>query len=231
MKTVGMSSAFFGQYRGVARIVSRYWSAYGGWHGLIRSPYFHVSVLLVLLFHNTWLNRPWFSSPLAILPNLLGFSLAGLAIWLAVGDEKFRQLLLEKESGERHSSFVLTSASFVHFVIVQFSALIYALGAQSLAYDVTPCSYVGKALLLVALPMNFFYKFSGFAGFIGFLLFVYALFSGVAATFQVFRMVKIFETVVNHPAFKAKKKPESRSIGPRLRNRFVVRNRIRRNVP
>ncbi len=223
--------AFFGQYRGIARIVLRYWTAYGGWSGLIRSPYFHLSVFLVLLFHDAWLNKPWYSSPLAILPNLLGFSLGGLAIWLAFGDERFRQLLLEKESGEQHSTYVLTSASFVHFVIVQFSALIYALGAQSLAYDVTPCSLVGKVLASVGLPIDFFYGFNGYAGFIGFLLFVYALFSGIAATFQVFRMVTLFEIVVNHPAFKSVKKPVKRSLIFRQGVRHVVRSRIRRNIP
>ncbi len=201
---------FFIQYRGTIKIVLRYWDAYGGWSDLIRSPYLHASIALTLIFHDAWLNKPWHLSPIAILPNLLGFSLGGLAIWLAFGDDNFRQLLLEKENNDQHSSYVQSSASFVHFVIIQFLALIYAIGFQSLSYDVQKESPTEKTLTLLGLSSDFFYSLYNYTSFVGFLFFIYSLFSGVAATLHVFRMVTIFEKVANHPAYKIQKKQPKR---------------------
>jgi hypothetical protein len=161
------------------------------------------------LLHDAWIAKPWFSMPISILPNLLGFSLGGLAIWLAFGDEKFRSLLLQKDEGEDHSSYVIASSSFVHFVIIQFLALIFAICSQVLNYVVTEDSITGLILKKFGLPINFFCSWYPYTGAFGFLIFLYALLSGVAATFQVFRLVTLFEKVSNHPAFKTKNESTS----------------------
>ncbi|MGZ4953596.1 MAG: hypothetical protein ACXV8Q_00670 [Methylobacter sp.] len=197
------SKDFFAQYKGVARIIGRYWSAYGGWWGLLTSPYFHFSILVTLVLHDSWLNSSWYSIPISVLPNLIGFSLGGLAIWLAFGDDRFRNLLLDKEESEKHSAYVVTSSSFVHFVFIQFSALLFAICAQALNYSVNDGSFVAHFLNKLSLPINYFSSWRPYASGIGFLLFVYALLSGIAATFQVFRMITLFEKINNHVFFKS----------------------------
>ena len=106
-------------YESSYEIFQYYWNTYGGWRALLSSPYLHVALFLLLLTNHQWISRDWWDQSLAILPNLLGFSLGGFAIFLGLGDEQFRAVLAEKDEKESNSAYTLVSATFVHFILIQ----------------------------------------------------------------------------------------------------------------
>lgn len=172
-------------YSNVANIFLRYWRAYGGSKALMRSPYFHASVVLLALTQHTWTKVDWWVDVLAALPNLLGFSLAGFAIFIGFGDERFRALLAEPEDNPSQPTiYVSLCATFVHFILVQIFALIYAVVAKSWSFYAAWMN-----------PVQDFLPFmNSVAGGIGYGLFIYALTSVLAATMHVFRIASMYES-------------------------------------
>ena len=74
-------------------IFSRYWHAYGGFSALMTSYYFWISILISCLLYPFWSREGWWDDVLGIMPDLVGFSLGGFAMWIAIGDDSFRQLI------------------------------------------------------------------------------------------------------------------------------------------
>ena len=62
------------QYSGVKKIYKKYWSAYGGWGALIKSPYVHFSAILALVAHNYIESGEWADYALSIIPNFTPIS-------------------------------------------------------------------------------------------------------------------------------------------------------------
>lgn len=121
-------------------------------------------------------DDPWWGTALSTLPNLLGFTLAGFTIWLGFGDEKFKELI-SGSTPEKTSVFMGVSAAFAHFVIIQIIALIFALWAKAMAFDLPEHCWLKSYIRPIAL--------AGHA--IGFLAFLYAIMSALAATLGVLR--------------------------------------------
>lgn len=90
-----------GMYKGVLNIFGTYWRAYGGWIALLKSPYFHAALVLLALTFHTWTAEDWWEDVTSVLPNLLGFTLGGFAIFIGFGDERFRALLAEPEEDKQ----------------------------------------------------------------------------------------------------------------------------------
>lgn len=174
-------------YKGVSRIFGVYWKAYGGWHALVRSPYFHVAFLLLLVTPNTWLAKDWWADVISALPNLLGFTLGGFAIFIGFGDERFRQLLadpeMDDEGNERPTIYVSLCATFVHFIIIQLAALIYAVIAKAWWFYVPWPACIAEIIPVVRSVLWA----------CGYGLFLYALTSVLAATMHVFRIANMYE--------------------------------------
>ena len=179
-------------YKGVFGIYARYWSAYGGAKALFRSFYFHLTLFLILVTFNTWIKptcgvetcTAWWDQSLSVLPNLLGFTLGGFAIFIGFGDDKFlRRLSKSKKDTKTPTAYVAFCASFVHFILVQALALICAAVAKSWWF------YAGwMDPIRTWLPwMNFI------GGAIGYGLFLYSLSLVIAATFHVFRIATMYE--------------------------------------
>ncbi len=164
-------------YTGTLNIFVKYWQAYGGAKALIKSPYLHLAFLLLLITSHFWLTDKWWEQSISILPNLLGFSLGGFAMFLGFGDEKFRAILAESDGNNETSPYESLCASFVHFIVVQFLALTIALIAKSLDFWM-PMPELMRQMLIWC---EFF--FSG----LGYLLFFYSITSMLAATMAVFR--------------------------------------------
>jgi len=108
---------------------------------------------------------------------VLGFSLAGYAIWLALGDERFRSLISETEEG-KPSPFMQVNAAFVHFMLLQVLSLIVALLFK--AY------FDGESLQGIVVILSS----------AGFLIFVYSLLCVLAATFAILRVSSWYERFV-----------------------------------
>lgn len=179
-------------YAGVVDLFGQYWKAYGGLRALARSFYLHAALLLVAFTPFTWLAptcltgspcTAWWDQSMSILPNLLGFTLGGFAIFIGFGDEKFRALLAEPEdSPDTPTVYVELCTTFVHFILVQIAALILAVIAKAWWFY-TPLMDPFRAYL----PW-----LNGIAGAIGYGCFLYALMSIVAATMHVFRIAGLY---------------------------------------
>ncbi|WP_421789898.1 hypothetical protein [Hyphobacterium sp.] len=91
----------------------------------------------------------WPDIGLAILPSLLGFTLGGMAILLAVaGTEQFKRIFGE---GKDDSLFVKELASMFHFVFIQSVAIIVFIVVKY--SDMIFISYIGFFLLIYSLSM------------------------------------------------------------------------------
>lgn len=179
-------------YAGTRKIYKQYWTAYGGWKELVRSFYLLVALVLLPLTLPTWWTptwengqwSAWWDHSLSVLPNLLGFTLGGFAIFLGFGDEKFRQLLSESDDGEaiEEIAYVGLCATFVHFIVIQTLALLFAVVAKSWWFYAE-----WMAPLRAYLPF-----LNALGGAFGYGLFMYALTSVIAATMHVFRIAILY---------------------------------------
>lgn len=175
-------------YRGTLDIFGRYWAAYGGARSLARSFYLHIAIVLLLMTVHTWLApvcdkegvcTGWWEQSLSVLPNLLGFTLGGFAIFMSFGDDRFRSLLAmpSKDPG-KPTVYVEVCSAFVHFIVVQVLALIFAVLAKSWVFYAAWMNPVREFLPYL----------NAIGGFFGYGLFLYAITSVLAATMQVFRI-------------------------------------------
>jgi len=172
-------------YRDVWEVIGRYWAIYGGLAALLRSPYFHLSVVLTAMTADSWLYDRWWTTTISILPNLLGFTLGGFAIFLGFGDEKFKEIIAGNDPGEsRHSSpYLSVSATFLHFVVVQVAALLWAIVASALHFDPpdSRVAFVGQLLGILG-------------GALGYWLLLYSICVAVAAGFAIFRVAGWYDS-------------------------------------
>lgn len=152
-----------------------YWESYGGFGAILKSRYFWYSVLVSFIcFPLFWScdssdSSKWFDLPLSVLPNILGFTLGGYAILLAFGDKAFLKLFMKQSKRLKHTLYMELNASIVHFIIIQFIALIYS---------------------VISYSWNITY---GIIAHVGFFFFIYAIATGMAATFSIFRLSYLYE--------------------------------------
>lgn len=172
---------------------SRYWSAYGGWKALRSSKYLWTAVVCSAFTAPIWLKEPWWDTPLAVLPNLLGFTLGGYALLVSFGDEKFKAFLIEAEVKEKTSAFMTVSAAFIHFILVQASALLVAILAR--AFFTIPNEWIAALGNESPRPhaQELALQFAvGAWWWFGFLLFLYSITSIVAVGMAVFEVTGWF---------------------------------------
>lgn len=175
------------QYAGVTKILRRYWSAYGGWSALASSPYVHISIVLCALTAGFWSVKDWWTHALQVLPNLLGFTLGGFAVFLGFGDEKFRSLIAGSDParGARYSPYLSVSATFLHFVLLQVVALLWA--------AITGALHEFRWDFLWSLGAWVWWVDLLFRA-VGYWLFIYSLMSAAAAALAVFRFASMFDS-------------------------------------
>lgn len=158
------------QYRGFCEIFSCYWRSYGGLNSLLASPYLHLAFLVNILTYPRWIVQDWQSDVIDVIPNLLGFSLGGYAILLALGSAPFIKLIVESDVPEHQSYCMLVNVSFLHFIVVQITAMVLAL-LGDLAYS------IGMGAVFA---------------FLSYWIFIYAFFAALAATIAIFRLARVY---------------------------------------
>ncbi|NAZ69523.1 hypothetical protein [Vibrio toranzoniae] len=162
--------------------LKEYWLAYGGWKALFSSKYFLGAIALNLLLFNSWysIESKWWETVLAITPNFLGFTLGGFAMWVAIGDEKFKGLIAGIDEDEDEiSPYMEVNATFTHFLILQIIALILAIIAKN--FDSVVISEPAMAVTARI------YAFSAH------LMFVYALLTTLAAVLAILKVAKWYD--------------------------------------
>lgn len=171
-------------------IFKLYWNAYGGFHAFWASYYFLIPLIITLFCRNHWLNnKEWINDPLTILPSLLGFTLAGYAMWLSVGNEKLKILLSSKFNKKKneYSFFMQINSSFIHFVIFQIIALIlvYFLKYNDIDYFI---KIIEEHYILFNSTIAVLDFIGNLFNAIGFFLFIYSIFTMLATVLGIFRI-------------------------------------------
>jgi len=172
-------------YQDVAEIFACFWQAYGGWRALIKSPYLHLAVLVTGITYKFWSQPLWWEQVISVIPSLLGFTLGGFAIFIGLGDGKFRALLAkpDKDNSNEPDLYIELCSSFVHFILIQVLSLIAALLAKSWWFY-SPWSNLFQQILPILNLLG---------GAIGYGLFLYAITSILAATMHIFRIATWYE--------------------------------------
>ncbi|ELV8717712.1 hypothetical protein QNE87_002320 [Vibrio vulnificus] len=190
------------------RILKRYWKAYGGFSAIYKSVFFHVSILLSAILYPAWSAKGWWDTVLGVMPNLLGFTLGGFAMWVAIGDENFKATIAGSNSKDEISPFMAVNATFAHFIFLQILSILLAVINK--AYSLTlPLDHVlvyiwGDYLNYATLT---FYYFSYF-------IFIYALLSSLASVIALFRVSYWYDDY------------QSSGLGEKIRTALEQENRI-----
>ena len=131
-------------YASVLKLLTTYFEAYGGGRALVRSPYVHTAVVLTIITKSLWTQPGWWELTLAIIPNLVGFTLSGYAVVITIGDKQLKEAMVQKTSN-RPSAFRAYNTTFFHFIIIMLLSIILALIAKSrpLSYFFGPASSQG----------------------------------------------------------------------------------------
>lgn len=112
--------------------INRYWKLYGGWRALLRSPYIYLAAIFAVALFPFWkpcAEPTWADMSISILPSLMGFSIAGMAIMLAFSHPQSLQAITQK--GKDDSYFLKMGANLCHFLVVQVFALLLAILAKA----------------------------------------------------------------------------------------------------
>ncbi|HBP1943291.1 TPA: hypothetical protein L5W14_001307 [Pseudomonas aeruginosa] len=176
-------------WKSVFEIWGSYWGLYGGVRALLSSPYFHVSCLVTLMAFGFWSKPGWWELAITIAPTFLGFSLAGLAVFFSMNDEKFKRLIVYKDAEDPSSPFLDIVVAFIHFVVWQAFAFLVAMVTKSLFFrwDAAP------EWFLSLLPVGNLVVWG-----VGFLILTYATLLLLAATFAIFRAARWYEQHVTN---------------------------------
>ncbi len=117
------------------------------------------------------------------MPNLLGFSLGGLAILIGVIQPETMAILAAKEKATSITTMSKFTATFTHFVLVQATCLFLAILCRATCWE---SSLEPERQLSAWSPQFFAWGFS-------WLVFVYALTLTFATSIEVFRFSEILQ--------------------------------------
>jgi hypothetical protein len=175
--------------------IAEYWRCYGGVRALVRSPYLHMALAAAIVLSPAWYSREWWNTVTAVLPNIVGFSIGGYAIWIGFGDERFKAIIAGPSATSEISPYMRVSATFSHFVVVQLAAIAWAIGAGAFYFDAS--DYAWARAIARGLGTNWSHiatVLRVLGGFFGFWLFMYALTSALATVFAIFEVAGWYDS-------------------------------------
>lgn len=188
------------EYRSVAKDIGDYIRCYGGISRMVLAPYAHAALLGTLACYGIWTSNRWFDLPLAVLPALLGFTLAAYALLLGFGDDRFRSFLAERDPEEpagtrgdpyAHNLLLRISAIFLHFVVVQIVALTLAIFASS------------HPLASLHVHVKWAYVARTGVAFAGFFMFALSISSSLLAALNIFHATRWYVQFKTEPGQKS----------------------------
>jgi hypothetical protein len=162
-------------YRSISRNFQIYWESYGKWKALFESPFLYASLVFSLPIY--WgfskIFTAWYDTVIDIIPSILGFTIAGYAFLLSIGNREFWNALKGRRADENNepSPYMKVNGAFVHFTVLNFFSILYAL--------------IAKVLELR----------QGWFSYVGVFIFIYALFSALAIVFQIIALADCFDKI------------------------------------
>lgn len=159
---------------------------YGGWKTFFTSRYVWASVFITALSFGAWGTLEWPKAPLTALPSIISFSIGSFAIWLGFGSDHFKYIISRIELAENKNGYSVVNSTFVHFILVQATCILYALTFQAISLfplnsQLTQAfkSAFGTAPIII---INFI------SSFFGYFLFVYSICLIFAVTLSIYRV-------------------------------------------
>jgi hypothetical protein len=187
----GNESKRVSQVKEAKGALGRYFTAYGGWLALIKSPFLWCAAAVSILLIPTW-NTDWAAnSVLSVVPAMLGFSIAAFTFSLGIGTDKFRILMGRRFNGQ--SIVGALSVSFVHFVVVQVVSLLFSFVARShwVAFFLGVVGVEWQSL--PSIVQLFLSASRWLLGGISTLIFVYAILCALPAIFGIYDAASSFQ--------------------------------------
>jgi hypothetical protein len=186
--------------RRIVRHFPKYFVIYGGFNAMATSAYFWGAAVLTALCYKYFANPDWWGLVLNVVPGLVGFSIAGVAIFVSLGSDKLRASVAGKEPGsEELSPFIDFMAMFTHFIVVQLLALVVAVTSKAL-YE-SPIDQSSPLVLLVEPVRHPFWFVGGF-------LFMYATLLCVALALEIFRLAEMIDEFQTRENAKSQREHE-----------------------
>mgnify|MGYP003546720990 CR=1 FL=1 len=175
-----------------------YFEAYGGLNALVKSKYFWLATILTVFLSRYFTTPNWWALATSILPDLVGFSIAGVAIFVSLSSDSLRSFIAGSKPEENHDSpFMTFMAMFTHFLVIQLLALLFAIVAQAL-YEARPA--LNNPLSGLADDLrNPFWLLGGF-------LFCYAISLCIALSIEIYRLARIIDKIQTHQNVIGKKR-------------------------
>ena len=164
------------------------WRSSGGVKSMLQSFDFYLAVVVWLLATPMWLSAKWQDQVISVLPNLLGFTLGGFAIFLGFGSDDFKRAIARAD--ESSSPYLSVNAAFMLFVSFQLAALLSAIVSAALWSINTP-----DFLNPWAPHIKIASKVGGGAGYF---LFCYSLALVLRAAVRIFRLGRWYNAYL-HP--------------------------------
>lgn len=189
-------------------VIRLVWRIFGGAKELVRGGDFWLAGLIWVLCYRVWSNPGWWDQPISVLPNLLGFTLGGFAIFLGFGSESFKEVISSKNPVK--SPYLSVSAAFVVFVMTQCIALLWALVANALCFPVPLALKPFAGALAVGTSISWA---------IGYFLFIFGIVLAIRASLRIFRLSRwyndfLIAEVENREAAKAAPVPSEPDTAP-----------------
>lgn len=181
-----------------------YWADYGGWRGVRESKEIRVSILFCLCAAPIWCKEGWWDDVINITPSMLSFSLAAYAMIIGFGSDKLMAVLTtpilkKNEDGSTRtaspSAYASASAAFVHFIVVQTSALGLALFCK--AWNQPYPEAVTWILSFVPEKWHFLPSlFIVVIWFLSYVVFIYSIVCGLSATMRLFTLKRWYALTI-----------------------------------
>lgn len=178
----------------------RYWESLGGWQTLLNDHYFFIGIGLTVLLIPLWLQPLWWDTVITIVSILIGFSVGGFSVVLAISSERLQDRLLRRSEYDNRSPFLMFNAAFAHYLLTGFLALGAALLCKAWyqpQWLPQPESDLQNMRAFLGVFARMLWLLSGF-------LFCYCLSSGVGAVFFIYRIAEILQKVADHSEKKKK---------------------------
>lgn len=178
------------------------WRIAKGWKGLVFSLDFLLALIVWAATAPYWLQNRWWEQVTAVLPNILGFTLGGFAIFLGFGSDDFKKLLVGRDH-LRSSPYLSVSSAFLLFVSFQLLAIFYALCAGALR--IPPPDFLASYSELLKWGRRV-------SDGVGYFLFVYSLSLALRAALRIFRLSRWYNDFLVDEVDKERRRDQRKRL-------------------
>ena len=181
-------------YKNTFEIIYKYWNINGGWKSLISSPYTFVSILFLIFTWHTWTETRWWTQVISVMPNIIGFSIVGFAIFMSFSDIRFISVIAgnsnhKKDEQDEISPYIRMSSKFLHFILMGVLSLMFAILRAGLNFPMP--LYM---LHIEPVPDILFYIGNCF----GYWMFLYAICLAAGTGFALFRISTWYDKYITN---------------------------------